>query len=127
VLERVTATVREHDLLRPGETVLVCVSGGPDSVCLLESLVRLRRLFGVRLEVFHFDHRLREGSGRDAAYVRRLAGRHAVACHRRAADDAPGSGESVEAWATMRRMEAATEVRREIGASILAEGHTLDD
>jgi tRNA(Ile)-lysidine synthase len=123
----VTATVREHDLLRPGETVLVCVSGGPGSLCLLESLVRLRRLFGVRLEVFHFDHRLREGSGRDAAYVRRLAGRHAVACHRRAADDAPGSGESVEAWATMRRMETATEVRREIGASILAEGHTLDD
>ena len=61
MLERVTATVREHGLLQPDETVLVCVSGGPDSVCLLESLVRLRRLLRVRLEVFHFDHRLRPG------------------------------------------------------------------
>ena len=89
VLERVTATVREHDLLQPGELVLVCVSGGPDSVCLLESLVRLRRLFRVRLEVFHFDHRLRAGSEADAAYVRRLAARLGLPFHLRVAGDAP--------------------------------------
>ena len=79
MLERVTRTIREHGMFAPGDTVLASVSGGPDSVCLLESLVRLRRLFRIRVEVFHFDHRLREGSGRDAAYVRRLAERHRFA------------------------------------------------
>ena len=111
VLERVTATVREHGLLQPDEAVLVCVSGGPDSVCLLESLVRLRRLLRVRLEVFHFDHRLRSGSSVDAAYVRRLAARHRLPFHVRAAQDAPSEGSSVEAWATTRRTDAANDVR----------------
>ena len=47
VLERVTATAREHEMFLPGQSVLVAVSGGPDSVCMLESLVRLRRLFKI--------------------------------------------------------------------------------
>lgn len=127
VLTRVTATIREHDMVRAGEPVLVCVSGGQDSVCLLESLVRLRRLFRLRLEVFHFDHRLREGSRDDVAYVRRLAARHRLPCHVRTAADAPAKGTSVEAWATLRRMQAAEDVRREIGVPVVAEGHTLDD
>jgi tRNA(Ile)-lysidine synthase len=127
VLTRITGTIRAHDMVRPGDLVLVCASGGQDSVCLLESLVRLRRLFRLRLEVFHFDHRLREGSAGDVAYVRRLAARHGLTCHVRTAADAPGKGMSVEAWATMRRMQAAEEVRRHVGAPVLAEGHTLDD
>ncbi|MGZ4126253.1 MAG: ATP-binding protein, partial [Actinomycetota bacterium] len=55
----------------PGQTALVAVSGGPDSVCLLYSLWHLRRLFRVRLQVFHYDHRLRPDSADDAAYVER--------------------------------------------------------
>jgi tRNA(Ile)-lysidine synthase len=127
VLERVTATVRAHDLIHPGELVLVGVSGGPDSVCLLEALVRLRRLLRMRLEIFHFDHRLRAGSAGDAAYVRRLASRHGLPMHLRSAEDSPARGESVEAWASLRRMRAADDVARAIGAPVLAEGHTLDD
>lgn len=127
VLERVTATIREHDLIHPGETVLVCVSGGPDSVCLLESLVRLRRLFRMRLEVFHFDHRLRADSATDALYVRRLAVRHSLPFHLRAAEEAPSPGESVEAWARASRLDAAVEAAAETGADRVADGHTRDD
>jgi tRNA(Ile)-lysidine synthase len=127
VLERVTRTARDHEMFEPRDLVLVCVSGGPDSVCLLYSLWHLRRLFGIKLEVFHFDHRLRGGSAKDAEYVRRLAERLKVAFHLRTAEDAPKKGGSVEAWATVERMNAANDVRREIGARSMAEGHTLDD
>jgi tRNA(Ile)-lysidine synthase len=127
VLERVTKTARAHDMFRPGETVLVHVSGGPDSVCLLESLVRLRRLFRIRLEVFHLDHGLREDSGDDAAYVRRLAARHGLPIHLRVAGSAPRKGWSIEAWARSERWNVANDIRKAIGANVLAEGHTLDD
>ncbi|HEY7667227.1 MAG TPA: tRNA lysidine(34) synthetase TilS [Actinomycetota bacterium] len=127
VLQRVTATIREHELTLPGQTVLVCVSGGPDSVCLLESLVRLRRLLRIRLAVFHLDHALREGSERDAAYVRRLAERHRLPFHLRAAPGRPPPGVSVEAWARGVRRAAAAEVAREADAARIATAHTRDD
>lgn len=126
-MERVTATAREHDMFLPGRTVLVCVSGGPDSVCLLESLVRLRRLFRITIEIFHLDHGLRADSAADAGYVKRLAARHRLPIHLAVADGAPSKGESVEAWARAQRMRAAAEAAREAGAERIAEGHTLDD
>ena len=114
-------------MLRAGDSVLVACSGGPDSVCLLYALYFLRRLFKVRLAVFHYDHRLRGDSAKDAEYVRRLAERLRVPFHLRVAGSKPRKGESVEAWASVARTRAANEVRKDIGAGIIAEGHTLDD
>jgi tRNA(Ile)-lysidine synthase len=127
VLGRVTETVREHEMFGPGDLVVVSCSGGPDSVCLLYSLWYLTRLFKIRLAVFHFDHKLRPDSARDALYVRRLAERLKLPFHLREAEDGPRKGMSVEAWATVARMDAANDVRREIGGKATAEGHTLDD
>jgi tRNA(Ile)-lysidine synthase len=127
LLERVTKTARQHEMFAPGDLVLVSCSGGPDSVCLLYALWHLRRLFKIRLAVFHFDHRLRPDSAKDAVYVRKLAERLKLPFHLRTAEDAPRKGRSVEAWATVARRNASVDVRNEIGAAALAEGHTLDD
>jgi tRNA(Ile)-lysidine synthase len=110
-----------------GTSALVGCSGGPDSVCLLYSLWHLRRLLGIRLEVFHFDHRLRPDSSKDASYARRLAGRLGLPFHLREAADAPAAGASVEVWARHARLAAAREVLAGTGAERLALGHTLDD
>jgi tRNA(Ile)-lysidine synthase len=127
VLERVTAAAREHGMFPPGERVLVAVSGGPDSLCLLHALVRVARLLRVELACFHFDHRLREGSGRDAEYVRRQARALGVPFLLRRATGGPGRGESVEAWARAARYRALREAAREVGARVAAVGHTADD
>ena len=127
VLERVTATVRQQELFLPGQEVLACVSGGADSVCLVESLVRLRRLLRIRVSVFHFDHGLRPDSGKDVVYVERLADRLGLPFHLRRAEASPPRGDSVEAWARNERVVAISEVLRETGAGRAALGHTLDD
>jgi tRNA(Ile)-lysidine synthase len=127
VLERVTKTAREHEMFSPGDLVLVSCSGGPDSVCLLYALYHLRRLFKIRLAVFHFDHRLRSDSAKDAAYVRTLATRLRLPFHLLVADDAPAKGESVEAWGFLARSRARAAVAAEIGAAKIARAMTLDD
>lgn len=127
VLERVAATTREHELFLPGATVLVAVSGGPDSTCLLHALVDLRRLLKIRLEVFHFDHRLRPDSAEDAAYVRRTSERLGLPFRSAEAATSPEAGESVEDWARRARYGALALAMREAGASRGATGHTLDD
>jgi tRNA(Ile)-lysidine synthase len=127
VLQRVVETARRHDMLPSGETVVVACSGGPDSICLLHALHRLRRLFGIRLAVFHFDHRLRPGSDRDAAYVARRAERLGIPFHGDSASGRPPRGASVEAWARLARYGALSQVAGELGAGRAALGHTLDD
>jgi tRNA(Ile)-lysidine synthase len=127
VLERTRAAAREHSLFDPGCTVLVACSGGPDSTCLLHALFRLRRLFRIRLAVFHFDHRLRPGSAEDGVYVRRMASRLRLPFVHREAADAPAPGQSVEAWARMARYGGLTQAAVEAGADRVALGHTLDD
>jgi tRNA(Ile)-lysidine synthase len=114
-------------MFEPGDLVLIAVSGGPDSVCLLHALVRLRRLLKIRAAIFHFDHRLRAGSPGDARYARRQADALGVPSFVRAATSRPAAGESIEAWARTERYRAAHEVREEIGAAALAVGHTADD
>lgn len=63
---------RAHRLFTPGDGVVLGVSGGADSVCLLFALHRLRRELGIRLYAVHVNHGIRSDAGRDAAYVEEL-------------------------------------------------------
>ena len=71
---RWSAEMRRGGLLRPGERIGVAVSGGPDSVLLLDFMPALARQVGLSLAVVHFNHHLRGAeSDRDEAFVRDLA------------------------------------------------------
>jgi tRNA(Ile)-lysidine synthase len=71
--------MRRSGLFRPGERVGVAVSGGPDSVLLLDFMPELARRIGLSLAVVHFNHHLRgTESDRDEAFVRDLAQAHGL-------------------------------------------------
>ena len=127
VLREVTETARRHRMFSPGDRVLAAVSGGPDSICLLHSLVRLRRLLKIDVACFHFDHGLREESQRDAAYVARQAARLGVRFVSRRARERPPRGTAPEAWGRSVRYQALTAVLEELGGGVAAVGHTADD
>lgn len=75
--QRVLDYVREMRLLKPGDRVAAAVSGGADSVALLQILHNTRAKLGIQLLVVHFDHCLRGAeSDADAEFVAGLAGHH---------------------------------------------------
>jgi len=77
--QRVLRFIQAHRLATSGERLLVAVSGGPDSVCLLHILVKLQKELNVKLHVAHLNHQLRGAeSEADAAYVADLARRLGV-------------------------------------------------
>jgi tRNA(Ile)-lysidine synthase len=110
-----------------GGIILASVSGGPDSLCLLHALTRLRRLLGIEVACFHFDHALRPGSERDTAFVGREAESLGVPFLTERAAGRPRRGQSIEAWARTVRYEALDRAARDCGAATAATGHTLDD
>ena len=66
LVEKVEQYIQENQLLRAGESVLVGVSGGADSVCLLLTLLELSREggLGLTLSVGHLDHCISGQKGR---------------------------------------------------------------
>jgi tRNA(Ile)-lysidine synthase len=112
-------------MLAGGETVLVAVSGGADSVALLEVLRRLATAWRLTLHAAHVDHRLRPDSAEDAEFVRTLAARLGVPLEVvTVAVDAGGSLEAVARTARYRALEACA---ARLQASRIAVAHTLDD
>ncbi|HWN02981.1 MAG TPA: ATP-binding protein, partial [Candidatus Dormibacteraeota bacterium] len=66
LVARVQDTIRRHGMLRGGEAVLVAVSGGPDSVALLDVLCALRAPLALALSVAHVHHGLRPEADAEA-------------------------------------------------------------
>lgn len=128
---RVLAAIREHDLLRPGETVLVAVSGGADSMVLLDVLRRLATGEAWTLHVAHFNHQLRGRASRaDEALVRRTARGLGLPCRVGRGDVralARQRGLSVEMAARELRHTFLARAAREAGAEKIALAHHADD
>ena len=70
LLKQIRNTVRQHELIEAGDSVVVGFSGGPDSLCLLEGLRQLREELGIRtLAAVHVNHMYRgEAADRDEAF-----------------------------------------------------------
>ncbi len=73
ILSRVEETVKKHYMLYGGERVLVALSGGPDSVCLLHVLNRMKDNWRLRLHALYIDHGLREEAAEEAEFCKELA------------------------------------------------------
>ncbi|QJA06920.1 tRNA lysidine(34) synthetase TilS [Thermosulfurimonas marina] len=73
LLRTVKRIIERYGLLHRGDRVLVAVSGGVDSVVLLEVLDLLKEEYELQLFVAHYDHRLRKASLRDSLFVYQLA------------------------------------------------------
>ena len=124
----VRRTIDERGLFKGGERTLLAVSGGPDSLAMLHTFARLAPHYDFDLHVAHFDHRLREGSGADAAFVaRQAASLNLPATVRAAEETAPIPGRSPEETARDRRQSFLQEVAEGIGAVRIATGHTMND
>jgi len=92
---RVGETIAARGLWHPGERVAVAVSGGLDSVCLLDLLVATAPWHGGALSVVTIDHGTRHGSADDAAFVVALAGSLGLPVVRHDAHLGAGASEDV--------------------------------
>jgi len=118
-------------MLSPGDTVLIAVSGGPDSVCLLTALHALANELGLSLHIAHLDHMFRgKESADEALFVASLAEQLGLPSTIESADVAAfcrERGLSVQAGAREARYAFLSRTAELIGASRIATGHTATD
>jgi tRNA(Ile)-lysidine synthetase-like protein len=131
VLKQVRRTIEDHGLLVQGDGVVVGVSGGPDSLCLLHVLLHLREAYGLRLHVAHLHHGARGADAdADAEFVAALAAEWGlpVTVERR---DVPALARehrlAFEEAARRVRYAFLARVSGEVGVGKIAVGHNADD
>src|SRR4051812_23174087 len=118
----IEARVRATGLLAPGTPATVLLSGGRDSVCLLDLAVRLAGRDAVA--ALHVDYGLRDSAAEDEAYCAELCARLGVPLEvRQAARPSEGN---LQAWARDERYAAAAQATLRRGG-VAATGHTASD
>lgn len=109
--------------LHPGRA-LVAVSGGPDSVALLDLLARTGDLHRLELGVGHIDHGIQPDSAVVAGRVEALAAHYGLACETGSLGLGPGASETASRVARYAWLET---VRARIGADYVFTAHHADD
>lgn len=130
-ITQMEATIREFSLLETHDRILIGVSGGPDSMALLDGLHRLSTAYEWQLTVAHVHHGLRgKEADEDALFVERFCQEHNIAyelCRRDVRAHLIQHGGNLQEVARNLRYEAFQAVARQIGAQKLALGHHADD
>jgi tRNA(Ile)-lysidine synthase len=128
-VRKIEKTILRYNMLENGDRILVAVSGGPDSVVLLDVLDRLKEHLSLELVVAHFDHRLRpDDDDRETRFAASLAAmRNLPFVTGKALSPLGRNGISLEEAARDRRYEFLNDALKTHGLQKMGLGHTLDD
>ncbi len=114
-------------LFHEGATILLAVSGGSDSMGMMELAAHVYRSWDVALRVGFVDHGLREGIDREWRIVEERSAKLGIEAHRvNAPSPIPDEG-SLQQWARDVRYELLEELAVELRAAFIATAHTRDD
>lgn len=129
--EKVHDTVKTYGMLEKGDRVVIGVSGGPDSMCLLHALLSLKDRLGVDIYAVHVNHMLRgEEADRDEAHVVKWCKEHGVpVCVERTDVRALAEEKkiSIEEAGREARYSAFRKALQNMGANKIAVAHNMND
>lgn len=129
--QKVNAYIQKYHMLEKGEKIVIGVSGGADSVCLLFLLLSLRSEWDLKLQAVHVHHGLR-GADADAdeQYVRKLCQVQDVPLyvfHEDVKAYAKERGMTEEEAGRVLRRERFVQIKNETGASKIVLAHHKND
>ncbi len=116
-------TLLHRQILPSDQRLLVAVSGGQDSLCLIKLLLDLQPKWGWNLGIAHCDHRWRSDSEASANHVEQLAKNWGISYYLETASDIPKTEAAARQW----RYQALTEIAIAHNYPYIVTGHTASD
>ena len=124
MIDKVKRTIQKYNMIDSNDTVLVAVSGGPDSICLLHILFKL----GYKLCVAHVNHGLRENANIDEEFVKNFCAEINVPCFIKKLNlKEEQNGMTLEEAGRKARYEFFEEVASKNGYNKIATAHNSND
>lgn len=128
--EKVLKTIQKYNLIEQGDKIVIGVSGGPDSMCLLDTLYCLQKKFSTNLIVAHINHMIRKEAEDETKYVQEFCQNIGVQCFVKYADVTKMAKDNklgTEEMGRKVRYEFFEEVARKVNANKIATAHNSND
>ena len=128
--QQILKTIEKYNLIQKGDKIVIGVSGGPDSMCLLDCLYCLKEDLSINLVVAHVNHMIREESEDETKYVQEYCKKIDVPCFVKYIDVIKMSKEQklgTEEMGRKVRYEFFEEVANKTDANKIATAHTAND
>lgn len=129
--EKIYNTILTYKLIGPDDVVLIGVSGGPDSMCLLDNLKSLQEKLKIKkIVVAHINHMLRKEAEEETLYVKDYCSKNGIECFVKYVDIAKvvkSRGISEETAGREERYKFFEEISKKIKANKIALAHNSND
>ncbi|QJA09730.1 tRNA lysidine(34) synthetase TilS [Romboutsia sp. CE17] len=131
IFEKVLSTINKYELIKKGDKIVVGLSGGPDSVCLLHILSRMKDEWDLEIYAAHLNHQIRGiEAQKDAFYISKLCEEMGITFFIKSInvpEYCEKNGVSIEEGARQLRYEMFSEIKDKTKANKIAIGHNLND
>ena len=131
MLDRVREVIKRYDLIDKEDKIVVAVSGGPDSICLLHALYAIKEEFKLQIYAAHLNHNFRGIDAQmDAQYVSNFCEKLNIICFIKSMDVPKYAKENAlsdEEAGRILRYEFFQEVVERVGANKIAVAHNQND
>ncbi len=129
MVNKILKTIEQYKMIKKGDTVAVCLSGGADSMALFHFLCCNKNFLGINVIALHVNHGLREESRKEEIFVKNYCNKIGTECIVYRADmnnNIKPKGLSTESWARELRYKFFFEQAKKYKAK-LATAHTASD
>lgn len=131
IKENILNTIKKYNLIQENDVIIVAVSGGPDSMCLLDNLLCLKAELKIKeIVVAHMNHMLREEAKEETEYVQKYCQDKEIKCFVKFVDITSISKEQkigTEEAGRQERYKFFDEVAKEVNADKIAIAHNCND
>ncbi|MBE5806073.1 MAG: tRNA lysidine(34) synthetase TilS [Clostridiales bacterium] len=130
MINKVINTINKYNMIDSKDKVVVGVSGGPDSICMLYILNELRTKLNFEIYVAHINHMIRDEADEETEYVKKICDKLNVECFIKKVDikkEASLNKLGTEEMGRKVRYDFFNEVLEKVGANKIATAHNLND
>ena len=131
IQNKVLNYINDNNLISCGDSLICAVSGGADSVCMLDILVSLKEYFSLKLYVAHLNHSLRgKESDSDEQFVKELCKKYSLPFYSKTVNVKELSKElkvSCEEAGRIARYDFFNELREKLGVCKVCTAHNKND
>lgn len=130
MINKVLKTIQKYNLINENDKIVVAVSGGPDSMCLLHILNELKEKLKFSIYVAHVNHMIRKEADEETEYVKNYCSNLNIPCFVKKADVVEIASQKkigTEEAGRRVRYDFFEEVLKEVGANKIAIAHNAND